>query len=106
MTEETFEKRLKEIKARALEEERVLSREYVDDLLLVKNIEVGDILISKDPNTIIKLEKYSTILPSFLNKFPQAFFIGQALTKKLEPRKDGKVDSIYGINSITEVIKK
>ena len=95
MTEDDYKEKLKEIDEQREKARRDLFIQYAAEQ---RKFNIGDI-ISNGYTTIV-VEKFGT----YVFTTPEPKYIGKELTKKLEPKKNGGVGTIFG-NRGVELIK-
>lgn len=88
-----------------LEKEKRCVRQQILDRWAKDNAKykVGDVITAND--TIIEVTRISGTYSDYLSEKLYVTYIGNALTKKLTPRKDGHVTQIYDDGRIVEKLK-
>lgn len=98
MEVEEYKLKLTAIRNEALENEKLLNREYAKSN---RKYTIGDII--SDSNGSIKIDKYGIDFDS--NRLPVLYYLGTELNKTLEPKKKHSTRAIWPSN-ICEPIKK
>ena len=96
MTEQEYNEKIKIAEKNYKGSLNEIYKQYAFDL---RKFKIGDII--KNNGTTIIIESFSAYKRQ---GFPEPVYSGKELTKKLEPRKDGNIGSIYG-NYNVELIK-
>ena len=91
MTFDEYKEELQKLEQNFVDAKHSLQKEYAISQAIYN---IGDIVLETRTNIIIQVQKIRTYVG--IDKIPIPAYVGISLTKKLEPKKNGESNTIFG----------